>query len=228
MSVSTRRSESKKNAAGRAYAAPITDDERWTTGEITLISADNVRFQVSKYLLGGGSVFRDLMAIPTDDNTISFTDHDIECADVLHLFLSLSEGDFDSSTLDVTFVSVVGFLQKYDCQREIKILKAYLHNCVCPNQNDTNALVYLIASHLDDEGLCKHTMDQWKPTSANEVHRQMPYAYLRHLSMPYLYAFLETHSESPGERFKILFSDALEAAQVRIVLLLPSYLWSFC
>lgn len=41
-------------AQAKTDPKPITDDKRWKTGDVTLISSDNVRFRPPEYLLKAG------------------------------------------------------------------------------------------------------------------------------------------------------------------------------
>ncbi|WOO80394.1 uncharacterized protein LOC62_03G003911 [Vanrija pseudolonga] len=113
----------------------FADDEEWTEGDFTLISSDNVRFQVpSYYLFAASPVFRNAGEVSNPGTKfVAFTDRSCESAVTLRDFLYLvktgmipvawDEPPDDNAEFIERIAGIVLFLRKYECDAILHILK---------------------------------------------------------------------------------------------------------
>lgn len=86
------RSSHSRSGTNRAERTEEPDeDEHWLTGEVSLISSNNVRFRMAGLTLAWSSpVFADILSLPGDqEKTIHLTDDAIETSDVIRIYLDL-------------------------------------------------------------------------------------------------------------------------------------------
>lgn len=100
------------------------------------------------------------MSIPdsSGDNIITFTDPDIETAEIISHFLDLSYcrngrywPDFERFSKVFT-VRLAGFLKKYDCEQAIRVLTCRVWSAYHDNAINTQ-LMFLLAVMFDDDCL---------------------------------------------------------------------------
>lgn len=122
----------------------VEDHDLWTSGDVSLISADNVRFRVASLTLAWSSpVFADMLALPSrpgsgggagaGDATLRLSDDAIEGADVVCAYLDLVS--LHTERLGVFFrgharwrrllVRLTHFLDKYQSERGLKLLRSF-------------------------------------------------------------------------------------------------------
>lgn len=152
--------------------APITQDEKWTTGDFTLVSSDNVLFKVDSFYLFAAryvllsyarqlicsSVFRDARPLINSPHRLEFTDEKIETAAVLRYFLSLVahgkvitvKNKLNSYEELHPLCDLVRFLVKYSCTVHLENLNSWLR----AYGKQRGLLLFAIAALQDNASWC--------------------------------------------------------------------------
>ncbi|WOO80592.1 uncharacterized protein LOC62_03G004118 [Vanrija pseudolonga] len=114
----------------------IVDDKKWTTGDFTIVSSDDVRFRVdSMALFVASPIFREASEMTSGEKIVHLTDPDFETAVVVRTFLKfVIEFDlqpkarpFSESLIPVDVpppvIFLACFMHKYDCHLELRRLQ---------------------------------------------------------------------------------------------------------
>ncbi|KAL1411764.1 hypothetical protein Q8F55_002731 [Vanrija albida] len=156
----------------------ITDHDKWTSGDFTLISTDNVRFCVpSYYLFAASPVFRDAADVSNGAaKTLHFTDKTFEEACTVADFLYLAStgkipidwkemaGGDDAigehryeAMLCQRLASLALFLKKYECDMVLHILKLGFDNDYL-KEGGFSMEGMVLGANLDDVDFCIKAM----------------------------------------------------------------------
>ncbi|EJT48185.1 hypothetical protein A1Q1_02889 [Trichosporon asahii var. asahii CBS 2479] len=154
----------------------MKEDTKWTSGDVAIISSDNVRFHVPSALLAwSSSVFDDMLTLPTpsvegQEKGIRLTDSHFEDSATIRLYLdvvsatrnynvfaSLSEPYSDSAR---QLGKLVHFMDKYNSENGIELLRlsctaAVLHGYCPPSQ------LFVFASVINDLTLCFRIIEKF-------------------------------------------------------------------
>lgn len=144
--------------------APIKDDKCWTSGDIALISADNVRFRVAGITLAWSSpVFAGMLSLPSksEDTTIHLLDSTMETSDVIHAYLDLVSANFERLKIfhekpekwSALLVQLTKFLDKYGSERGLTLLRTFGTNTFALRRFTSYGDI-VFASRLNDLALC--------------------------------------------------------------------------
>ncbi|EJT52297.1 hypothetical protein A1Q1_04903 [Trichosporon asahii var. asahii CBS 2479] len=140
------------------------DDEEWVTGDVSLISADNVRFRVAGLTLAWSSpVFADLLSLPGNqaEKVIPLTDNAIESADVIRIYLDLVSLNFGRLGIfyksytrwAALLANLTFFLDKYQSERGLKLLRSFGSEAVTLQRFSRMGDI-IFASRVNDLALC--------------------------------------------------------------------------
>lgn len=172
-------------------------------------------------LMNSGTL-HDVISIPTagTNNTIEFTDLEIENAKVVDVVLKLCDINFQAlALLNVTNITpVVQFLKKYECKLLLALLNGQawkgLHNARLGYQK-----AFLLAVHLDDHELRNRILEmttlQTLLFDPQLVQPEQSYAFFKALPDEFKYALCR--AASSGESRKVareIFIEMLGWARV--------------
>lgn len=113
----------------------VAEHELWTSGDVSLISSDKVRFRVASLTLAWSSpIFADMLALPGDqtDKTIRLSDF-FERQDVIAVYLDLVSLNFERLSVFYKphvrwrslLTKLTTFLDKYESERGLKLLRSF-------------------------------------------------------------------------------------------------------
>lgn len=113
----------------------MAEHELWTSGDVSLISSDKVRFRVASLTLAWSSpIFADMLALPGDqtDKTIQLSDY-FERQDVIAVYLDLVSLNFERLSVFYKphgrwrslLTKLTTFLDKYESERGLKLLRSF-------------------------------------------------------------------------------------------------------
>lgn len=174
----TRSSVSRTGTNRDGPNGEIEDDERWTTGEVSLISADDVRFRVAGLTLAWSSpVFDDLLTLPGNqtNKTIHLTDDSIETAEVIRLYLDLVSVNFERLNIfyrthtrwRILLMRLTSFLDKYQSERGLKLLRSFGAEGVAMGRF-VKLSDFVFAARLNDIALCYRILSKNKSSNADK------------------------------------------------------------
>lgn len=140
---------------------------------------------------------------------IHFTDLELERRDVLNIFLYLLV--FPTRTFQINHdldlcLSLIGFLQKYDCPQVIEIFRLSLTRILVEEEDWSAVEIFALGAVLDDSILCSTAVfyeeraRRERPDSEHFSVRDIPIAALEHIPQEYLRGLADAVPECEGKR----------------------------
>ncbi|RSH85318.1 hypothetical protein EHS25_005125 [Saitozyma podzolica] len=131
--------------------------ERYTTGDIEIVSSDGVCLRVNPaFLIAGSRVFRAMIEDGTSSQ-IQLTDEDIETEDVFALLLDFLHAESLPTMADLDplypFIELLSLARKYDCPAALFMIRHFLRSASVDDPEFAQAC-FTSLSHLGDVQGC--------------------------------------------------------------------------